>query len=194
MRAISISVFCFLYYNITMFSRPEKNIAEINVGEGMIVADFGTGGGAYILPLLKRVGEYGEVFAIDVQAVKLSRILNEAKRNGYRNISVVHSDLESKDGSHLKDKYCDRVIISNLLHKLEDKHAVFTEAKRVLKRTGMIAVVDWTDSFNLIGPHKDIIITKEKTIELAKRNKLTLFKEFNAGDHHYGLVFKLAKD
>lgn len=176
-----------------MFSKPEKNIQEMHIGEGMIVADFGTGGGSYILPILRRVGEYGEVFAIDVQAVKLSRILNEAKRYGYKNLSIVHSDLESKDGSHLKDAYCDRVIISNLLHKIQDHQSVFKEAKRVLKRTGMVCVIEWIDSFNLIGPHHDLIIKKNHVIETARKNGLELFKEFDAGDHHYGVIFKLAK-
>lgn len=176
-----------------MFSRPEKNIVEMNIGEGMIVADFGTGGGAYILPLLERVGPYGEIFAVDVQAVKLSRILNEAKRYGHKNLSVIHSDLESKDGSHLKDRYCHRVIISNLFHKLEDKDAVIIEARRVLKKTGMLVIIDWTDSYNLIGPHKDQIFTKHKAIERAEKAGFVLLKEFNAGDHHYGLVFKLLK-
>ena len=176
-----------------MFSKPEKNIVEMHIGEGMVVADFGTGGGAYILPLLERVGPYGEVFAIDVQAVKLSRILNEAKRYGHKNLSVIHSDLESRDGSHLKDRYCDRVIISNLFHKLEDKDAVIIEARRVMKKTGMLVIIDWTDSFDLIGPHKDSVFSKEKAIARAEKAGFKLFKEFGAGDHHYGLVFKLLK-
>ena len=176
-----------------MFTKPEQNISEMHIGEGMVVADFGTGGGAYILPLLERVGTFGEVFAVDVQAVKLSRILNEAKRYGHKNLSVIHSDLESTAGSHLKDRYCDRVIISNLFHKVEDKDAVIIEARRVLKKTGMLIVIDWMDSFNLIGPHKDSIFSKEKAIERAEKAGFVLFKEFNAGDHHYGLVFKLLK-
>lgn len=163
------------------------------IENGMVVADFGTGGGAYILPLLEMVGTYGEVFAVDVQAIKLARILNEAKRYGHKNLSVIHSDLESRDGSHLKDRYCDRVIISNLFHKVEDKDAVIIEARRVLKKTGMLIIIDWIDSFDLIGPHKDSIFTKEKAIARAEKAGFELFKEWAAGDHHYGLVFKLLK-
>lgn len=165
----------------------------MNIGEGMVVADFGTGGGAYILPFLDRVGEYGEVFAIDVQAVKLSRILNEAKRHGHKNLSIIHSDLESTAGSHLKDRYCDRVIASNLFHKLDDPDAVIIEAKRVLKKTGMFVVIDWVDSFNLTGPHPWMIFKKEKVVARAEKAGFKLLKEFGAGDHHYGLVFKLLK-
>lgn len=165
----------------------------MHIGEGMVVADFGTGGGAYILPLLERVGPYGEIFAVDVQAVKLSRILNEAKRYGHKNQSVIHSDLESRDGSHLKDRYCDRVIISNLFHKIDDKDAVIIEAKHVLKKTGMLVIIDWISSFDLIGPHKSFIFPIDKAIERAEKAGFKLFKEFNAGDHHYALVFKLPK-
>ncbi len=174
-----------------MFSKPEKNIVEMHIGEGMIVADFGTGGGAYIMPLLHRVGEYGEVFAIDVQVSKLSRILNEAKRRGYKNISAIHADLETLQGSHLKDKYCNRVILSNILHFVEDKKAVIVEAKRVLKKLGMMTIIDWNESYNLIGPHKDCILSKKQAISLAEKEGFTLHHEFNAGDHHYGLVFKV---
>ncbi len=163
----------------------------MNIGQGMIVADFGTGGGAYILPLLQRVGEFGEVFAVDVQAEKLSRILNEVRRYGYKNLSVLHSDLESEEGSPIKSRYCDHVIISNTLHTLENKEAVLVEAKRVLKKTGLLHVIDWKDSFGHIGPHKDLIVHKKQVIELAQNKGFKLCKEFDAGDHHYGLVFKL---
>ncbi len=165
----------------------------MNLGEGMKIADFGTGGGAHILPMLARVQEYGEIFAIDVQAPKLSRILNEAKRHGYKNLSIIHADLEAKNGSHLKDKSVDRVAMTNFLHFINDKPAVFREAARILKRTGRLIVIDWKSSHGNIGPHASQILTIEWAEKIAERAGFVFDRQFEAGDHHYGLVFKLAK-
>jgi ubiquinone/menaquinone biosynthesis C-methylase UbiE len=176
-----------------MFCNPKKNIQEMNIGEGMKVADFGTGGGAHILPMLERVAEYGEVFAIDLQAPKLSRVLNQANRLGYKNLSIIHADLETKTGSHLKDRSVDRVTMTNFLHFINDKPAVFREAARILKKNGRLIIIDWKSSHGMIGPHPSLILTPDWAEKIAKRAGFDLERQFESGDHHYGMVFKLSK-
>jgi len=41
-----------------------------------------------------------------------------------------------------------------------------------------------------LGPHKDDVVGKDQVLALARAVGLTLVKEFPAGTHHYGLIFR----
>ena len=64
------------------------------------------------------------------------------------------------------------------------------EAKRILRSNGRLAVIDWSESFGGLGPQKGDVVKKETAIQLAKTAGFALQKEFEAGAHHYGLIFK----
>lgn len=175
-----------------MFSDPKKNITEMNVGEGMWVADFGAGVGFYTLALANRVGEYGKVFAIDVQADHLAKIKREAEKNNLKQIQLVHADIEAHKGSGLPDGIVDRVLITNVLFQVENPKQIAVEAKRILKKNGRVAVVEWIESFKMIGPHPDHVISEKETIDVFTEIGLVVDKKFDAGSHHYGILFKTA--
>lgn len=173
-----------------MFSDPKKNVIEMNVGEGMTVADFGSGSGFYTFALAERVGEYGRVYAIDVMDNLLGKIKREAERKGLKQISLIHADLEKKNSSGLPSASVDRVILTNILFQTEDAASIIAEAKRILKRNGRIGVVEWIESFGMTGPHPDHVMTEKETIEEFTKLGLVVDKKFEAGSHHYGLLFK----
>jgi ubiquinone/menaquinone biosynthesis C-methylase UbiE len=173
-----------------MFSDPLKNIAQMYIAEGMHIADFGAGVGFYSLALAKRVGEYGKVFALDVQAEHLSALQHEAKRQNLNNIEILHVDVEAPRGSGLQDASIDRVLIINMLFQNEKLDQIAAEATRILKQDGKIGVIEWIDSFDQMGPEKNLILKKEDIIALFEKAGCTVEKEFDAGTHHYGLLFK----
>lgn len=183
-------------YNNNMFANPKNHITEAYVGEGMTVADFGAAAGYHVFETAQKVGEYGKVYAIDVQADFLRRIKNEAERKGFKNIEIIHSNIEKEKGSGLKDHSVERVFIINRLFQADDIDARTTmmqEAHRILKSTGKLVLIDWIESFGHIGPHPDHVITRDEAIRLGRQNNFALEKEFSAGDHHYGLLFTPAK-
>lgn len=171
------------------FAHPARNIAVLGVEPGMKIADFGSGSGAYVLALAEALLASGTIYAIDVQKELLRRIKNEAERRGHKNVEIVWGNLEEKDGSKLAPKL-DLVLISNLLFQLDVHQAVLSEAARILKPGGRVAIIDWTESFGNMGPHADAVVTKEEAYELARGAGLTFVKEFPAGAHHYGLIFR----
>lgn len=173
-----------------MFSDPLKNISQMYIGEGMHVADFGAGMGNYTLAIAKKVGEYGRVFAVDVQGEHLSALKNEAKRKKLHNIELIHSDLEQPNGSCLPDNLIDRVVIVNMLFQNEHPEQIAKEAKRILKSKGRVCVIEWIDSFNQIGPHPDHVLPREMAMKVFYDAGFELEKGFDAGSHHYGLLFK----
>jgi len=172
-----------------MFADPKKNIEQFAFHSGMTIADLGAGSGAYSLLAARTVGDLGKVYAIDVQKELLQRIKNDAIKEHLSNIEVVWGDIEKMGGTSLKDDLIDGAIVSNLLFQLQHKDIFRNEVHRILKPEGRVFVIDWTDSFGGIGPHPESVFSLVACRELFKEG-FVVDKEFNAGTHHYGIIFK----
>ncbi len=48
-------------------SKPAQIIASLNIREGEIIADIGSGGGYFTLTLAGKAGKTGRVYAVDVK-------------------------------------------------------------------------------------------------------------------------------
>jgi ubiquinone/menaquinone biosynthesis C-methylase UbiE len=186
---ILIEILGYLYIKNIMFSDPIKNIEQFDINPGDSVADFGSGSGHYSLALAKTVGETGMVYAIDIQKDLLSKIKNEAVRRGLLNIEVVWGDLEKVSGSRLKDGAVKAVVVSNLMFQISDKLALAKEAFRVLEPKGKLLLVDWSDSFGGIGPHRDMVFSEDNAKNIFSEAGFIFQKNISAGKHHYGLIF-----
>ena len=168
-----------------MFSDPASNLAKLGLGEGMKVADIGAGSGFYTIEAGRRVGS-GRVFAIDLQKDLLSRISSMAHAAHLHNVEVVWANAEKIGGTKLKDSSVDRVIASNVLFQIAKPDDFALEMKRILKPGGKLLLVDWSGLTSL-GPKT--FVPAEKASVLFEKNGFVLEQDFDAGDHHYGLVF-----
>ncbi|MDP3965173.1 MAG: methyltransferase domain-containing protein [bacterium] len=172
------------------FAHPARNVGALGITPGMKVADFGSGGGAYTLAIAESLTNSGHVYAIDVQRDLLRKTKNEAHKRGYKNVEIIWGDLEYAGAAKIADGALDVVLISNLLFQINDKNAVLAEARRVLKPSGRLVIIDWSDSFGGMGPQEVDVVTKEATESLALSCGFEHVREFPAGSHHYGLVFR----
>jgi len=155
---------------------------------GMSVADFGAGSGHYIWPIAEALENSGQLFAIDVQQDLLRRIHNEAHKRGYKNIKIIWTDLEKPKSSKIADRALDYVLISNLLFQIENKSSVIQEARRVLKPSGKLILIDWSDSFGGLGPQTSNVVPMTAGIQLLRQGGFEITDEFKAGAHHWGLL------
>jgi len=168
------------------FLRPEDVLKQLDLKEDMVAADFGSGSGGWAIPLAKTLKE-GKVYAIDILEESLSALKSRADFNKISNIENILSDLEAKEGSKIKDNFLDLVLVTNLLFQADNKKEILLEAKRVLKNTGKILVIDWQKASSL-GP-KEGRVSAEEVKEVAENIGLKLEKEVDAGKYHYGLIF-----
>jgi len=173
-----------------MFADPNHSTFQFDLQSGSSVADFGAGSGHYSLALARAVGEAGKVYAIDILSDMLERLKNEAKREGFHHIDVLHGDIEEVGGSRLGDESVDAVLASNVLFQLENPQGLALEAKRILKKRGKSLIIDWKDSFGGIGPHHDSVFSEERAKDLFLREGFRLVKDISAGRHHYGFIVK----
>lgn len=174
-----------------MFSTPQLCLSQFNVEPGMVVADLGCGIGAYTLELAQRVTPTGKVIAVDVQKDLIHTLEKTCKEKNLSHVSILWDDMDDANGIALQDASMDRIVIANILFQLDDIVKFATEVKRILKPNGHVLVVEWSDSFNGLGPATSLVIKQERAQEIFERVGFTIAKTITAGDHHYGFVLQL---
>ncbi len=172
-----------------MFSHPNKNIDQLGLIPGMKVADLGAGTGAYAIPAAQAVGEKGRVYAVEVQKDLVAKLKTHAEQARVKNIEYLWGDIEQRGGTHVGDELTDFVILANVLFQAADKVGLITEVRRILKKGGKVAVIDWKESFGGIGPAVQEVVSEPKAKELFSQHGFQLVRSISAGDHHYGLIF-----
>lgn len=172
------------------FSNPKQNIAQFGIGKGFHVADFGVGSGELAISAAHAAGEDGRVYAIDLRRGLLLRVKNQAREEGLENIEIIFGDLEQLGGSGLADNALDAVIVSNILFQLENKPILVREVRRILRDAGKVLVIDWSFSHEGLGPSQDYVISERETKKLFEKAGFSFLHSIDAGDYHYGLVFR----
>lgn len=158
------------------FLNPEEVIGQLDLKPDMMAVDFGSGSGRISLPLAKKL-EDGLVWAIDIQKQPLMFFKNRCLKENINNVNFLCCDIES--GSKLNGSFFDLALAVDILFQVKNINAIISEAKRILKRKGILFI---SDKFNGAAPFK--------VLGAAKESGFILKKEINLGENRYGLIFE----
>ena len=123
----------------TKTNRAAVIIAHLDPHPGMTVLDVGCGPGRLTIPLAERIGDSGQVVAVDIQAGMLDRVREKAKAAGIENIELVQAGIgEGKLG---RERF-DRAVLVTVLGEIPDRQAAMKEVFDALKPGGLLAVTE----------------------------------------------------
>lgn len=172
------------------FVVPELLVTHFHVREGDKVADFGAGSGFFVPVLSKAVGPEGRVYALEIQRSLSERIGELVRQEELQNVDTLWCDIERVGGTKLEDEILDIAIVVNTLFLFEDKDTAVKEIYRTLRSGGKLFVVDWSESFGGLGPQPQDVVDVKEAVTLFESNGFVMERDFDAGDHHYGVAFR----
>jgi ubiquinone/menaquinone biosynthesis C-methylase UbiE len=172
------------------FVDPGVVSTHFHIREGDTVADFGAGSGYFMEVLAKLVGKEGKVYACEIQkelSVKLGEL---ARTKGLTQVLPLWSDAEELGGSKIPDGVLDAAVVVNTFFQFEEKAVALQEISRTLRGGGKLFIIDWSESFNGLGPQLEQVVSENEAKSLAEQQGFVYEHSFDAGDHHYGIALR----
>ncbi len=141
-----------------------KLLDELDIKPGQMIADIGCGIGYYSIPLAKRVGEKGQVFAVDIQQEMLNGLKQRALKAAVSNINFI---LGNAIDPKLPEGKIDLVLLVDVYHEFSHPEYMLKAIRDSLKPHGRVALVEYR------AEDPDVPIK-----ELHKMSKSQILKEW----------------
>lgn len=172
------------------FLNPTQILSQLDIKEGMTVADLGCGSGFLTLVSAKLVGTEGVVYAVDIQKSVISELRSKIKLYALRNIKPIRANLEILGQTKIADESVDFTLIVHVLHQTNKRKEILKEAKRMLKFKGKALIIDWKKTATPIGPPVKIRVDKETVRQEAEEIGLKYLNDIKTDEYHFGFLME----
>jgi SAM-dependent methyltransferase len=186
-----------------LFNNPRREewentsqvLKDLNLRQGLKIADIGSGPGSYSFRFSELVGDKGLVYAIDTVKDHLDYVDKTASEYGVKNIKTIHTN---GDSIGLGAEEVDYAFMCSLYHNIygltkEDSRATFVNnIKRSLKTDGKLFIVDNDLVKPGTLPYHGPYITEELIIGQLKYYGFEFVKLYQPIPQRYILEFKKA--
>jgi ubiquinone/menaquinone biosynthesis C-methylase UbiE len=154
------------------------------------VLDMGCGTGMYSLAMAKIIGDGGRVYAADLWEEGIARLQERIERLGTKNVRPMLADLSKT--LPLPGDSLDLILMATVLHDLKEaavQDGALAEAKRLLKRHGVFAVVEFNKVNGPPGPPISIRLSPDEVTALVEPFGLTQTGLQEIGPYNYLITF-----
>ena len=128
---------------VDRLSGVQTLLDRADVRSGMRVLDAGCGPGRLTIPLGRRVGEGGDVVALDVQPGMLERVRRNATRAGVNNVRTVLGALEHDAPALAQEREAfDRILLVTVLGEIPRPDGALRTLHAALKPDGILSVTE----------------------------------------------------
>ena len=147
----------------------KNEISRSGIKAGDNVLDYGCGPGFVTIPAAKIVGSQGMIHALDIHPSAITIIDKKIKKHNLKNVKIILTD----NGTGLPNESVDVALLFNVIFSIKDKKKLIDELHRVLKKGGVISILN-----NGLGSKfKKKQITEESLKELFCKNNSFVLSE-----------------
>lgn len=158
----------------------------LGIGAGKSVADIGAGSGWFTVRAAKRVGELGQVYAVDINPEAVKYIGERAKKEQLQNVKAI---LSKPDDPQLPGNSVDAVLLLKTYHEVAQPIVLLRNLRGALRPGAKVGVIDRNGNGEDHGVGRDVVIHEAGEAGY----KLVDQYDFVKGDKmDYFLVFKAA--
>lgn len=163
---------------------PDLMWDTLNLSNPEILVDIGAGTGFFALLFCKKM-LHGKIYACDTSEI----MINWMKDNISDDLCCPIIPNKCEESSiQLSDGMADLVYLINVYHELEEPKKMLSEALRILKKEGKIAIIDWKAEETSEGPPLSHRIFENKVFKDIKESGFSNIKNHSILPNHYFFV------
>lgn len=166
---------------------PEAVLQSLNISPGEVIADIGCGTGYFAILAAHIIGDDGKVFALDISDEMLAEVRQRAKMAELTNVETV---TVQEYNFPLPAETVTLCFMAFVLHESDNPSMMVQEAKRILKPTGQIAILEWEKKEALMGPPINHRLSREEVIDYLTRAGFEEIEANSFGPEFYSIRAK----
>ena len=171
----------------------EKLFQILNLKKGMTIIDLACGWGYYSFEMSRYAGDDGHVYAVDLWQEGIRFIEEQIEERSIKNITPILADVSRN--IPLEDECVDLCLMATVLHDLIEDHTdqgTLKEIRRVMKKEGVLALIEFKVMDGPPGPPKKIRISPEDAEKILLPYGFSRESSIDIGDFVYLSVFRKA--
>jgi ubiquinone/menaquinone biosynthesis C-methylase UbiE len=156
--------------------QARRFLRRLPIRSGMRVLDLGCGPGRLTIPIAHRVGEGGEVLAVDLQPAMLSIVQRRAAREGLRNVHTLQAAAGDGD---LGEGRFDLALLVTVLGEVpaDRRAAALDQVAHALRPGGALAVIESAGDPHRLRPNEVLALAEPAGLHVEREDRYLMSRQ-----------------